>query len=191
MFVLVQILILLQIYHICRKTAVACRLVINELYYATLNDVVVRWFFMYQSHGMDVLSVLLILYCACYRDSDMVNCCHFHFVAVCCLHCFDTVGWAAGRASGLQKLSGGVLAWLSVWSEVQTCIWPSWCHCHSLSLASVKSRLVLPFRLTRVVLDKEPLNGCVCVCRVLDWICIVDELAAVVDQSMGWSHQVL
>jgi len=22
-------------------------------------------------------------------------------------------------------LSGGVLAWLSVWSEVQTCIWPS------------------------------------------------------------------
>ena len=33
-----------------------------------------------------------------------------------------------------------MLAWLSVWSEVQTCIRPSWCHCHSLSLASVKSR---------------------------------------------------
>ena len=33
----------------------------------------------------------------------------------------------------------------------------------SLSLASVKSRLVLPFwyRLTQVVLDKGPLNGCV------------------------------
>ena len=32
--------------------------------------------------------------------------------------------------------------------------------------ASVKSRLVLPFwhRLTRVVLDKGPLNRCVCVC---------------------------
>ena len=46
---------------------------------------------------------------------------------------------------------------------VQTCMWPSWCHCHSLSLASVKSRLVLPFwyRLTQVVLDKGPLNGCV------------------------------
>ena len=28
---------------------------------------------------------------------------------------------------------------------MQTCIWPSRCHCHSLSLASVKSRLVLPF----------------------------------------------
>jgi len=23
------------------------------------------------------------------------------------------------------QLSGGVLVWLSVWSEVQTCIWPS------------------------------------------------------------------
>ena len=39
-----------------------------------------------------------------------------------CLQCFD---WVAGRASGLQKLSGGVLAWLSVWSEVQTLIRPS------------------------------------------------------------------
>ena len=66
----------------------------------------------------------------------------------------------------VKKLSGGVLAWLSVWSEVQTCTRPSWCHCHSLSLASVKSRLVLPFwyRLTRVVLDKGPLNGRVCRC---------------------------
>ena len=61
-----------------------------------------------------------------------------------------------------KKQSGGVLAWLSVWSEVQICIWPSWCHCHSLSLAPVKSRLVLPFwyRLTQVVLEERPLNGC-------------------------------
>ena len=52
-----------------------------------------------------------------------------------------------------SELSSGVLAWLSAWSEVQTCIWPSWCHCRSLSLASVKSRLVLPFcyRLTVTV----------------------------------------
>ena len=63
-----------------------------------------------------------------------------------------------------KKLSGEVLAWLSVWSEMQTCIWPSWCHCYSLSLASVKSRLVLPFwyRFTWVVPEKGPLNGCVC-----------------------------
>ena len=74
------------------------------------------------------------------------------------------VGWQEGHPA-CKKLSGGVLAWLSVWSEVQTCIQPSWCHCHSLSLASVKSRLVLPVwhRLMRVVPDKYQLNVCVCV----------------------------
>ena len=77
--------------------------------------------------------------------------------------------WLGGRKGvrAVKKLSGGVLAWLSVWSEVQTCIWPSWCHCHSLSLALVKSRLVLPFwyRLTWVVLDKRAVKRvCVCVC---------------------------
>jgi len=45
---------------------------------------------------------------------------------------------------------------------------------HSLSVASVKSRLVLPFwyRLTWVVLDKGPLNGRVCVCVC---VCAADE----------------
>ena len=61
--------------------------------------------------------------------------------------------WLGGRKGirPVKKQSDGVLAWLSVMSEVQTCIWPSWCRCHSLSLASVKCRLVLPlwYRLTR------------------------------------------
>ena len=74
--------------------------------------------------------------------------------------------WLGGRNGirPVKKLSGGVLVWLSVWSEVRTCIWPGWCHCHSLSLASVKSGLVSPFwcLLTRVVPDKGPLNVCVC-----------------------------
>ena len=75
--------------------------------------------------------------------------------------------WLGGRKGirSVKKQTGGVLAWLSVWSEVQTCIWPSWCHCHALSLAPVKSILVLPFwyRLTQVVQEKRPLNGCCCV----------------------------
>jgi len=71
------------------------------------------------------------------------------------------VWWQEGHPA-CKKLIGGVLAWLCVWSEVQTCIWPSGFHCHSLSLASVKSRLVLPF-LYWVVPDKGPLNRCVCV----------------------------
>ena len=84
---------------------------------------------------------------------------------------FSALTLLVGRQEGhpaCKKLSGGVLAWLSVWSEVQTCTQPSWYQCHSLSLASVKSRLVLPFWywLTWVVLDKGPLNGCVCVSHV-------------------------
>jgi len=58
---------------------------------------------------------------------------------------FDALTLLVGRQEGhlaCKKLSGGVLAWLSVWSEMLTCIWLSWWHCHSLSLASVKSRLV-------------------------------------------------
>ena len=72
-----------------------------------------------------------------------------------------------------------MLAWLSVSSEVQACIWPSGFHCRSLSLASVKSRLVLPFwyRHTRVVPDKGPLNGCVCKliskCKLLGWLVVL------------------
>jgi len=85
------------------------------------------------------------------------------------LHITKLVGRQEGHPAS-KKLSGGVLAWLSVWSEVQTCIWPSWCHCYSLCLASVKSRLVLPlwYRLAWVVPEKGPLNGCVCVCK---WHC--------------------
>jgi len=36
-----------------------------------------------------------------------------------------------------KKLSGGMLAWLGIWVKVQICIWRSWCHCYSLSLAPV------------------------------------------------------
>jgi len=41
---------------------------------------------------------------------------------------FSSLMLLAGSQEGhlaCKKLSGGVLAWLSVWSEVQTCIWPS------------------------------------------------------------------
>jgi len=49
------------------------------------------------------------------------------------LHIFCNISFSAltllvGQQEGhpaCKKLSGGVLAWLSVWSKVQTCIWPS------------------------------------------------------------------
>jgi len=44
------------------------------------------------------------------------------------LSAFGVLTLLVGRQEGhpaCKKQSGGVLAWLSVWSEVQTCIWPS------------------------------------------------------------------
>jgi len=41
---------------------------------------------------------------------------------------FSALTLLVGRQEGhpaCKKQSGGVLAWLSVWSEMQTCIWPS------------------------------------------------------------------
>jgi len=41
---------------------------------------------------------------------------------------FSALTLLVGRQEGhpaCKKLSGGVLSWLSVWSEVQTCILPS------------------------------------------------------------------
>jgi len=41
---------------------------------------------------------------------------------------FSALTLLVGRQEGhlaCKKQSGAVLAWLSVWSEVQTCIWPS------------------------------------------------------------------
>jgi len=41
---------------------------------------------------------------------------------------FSALKLLVGQQEGhpaCKKLSGGFLAWLSVWSKVQTCIWPS------------------------------------------------------------------
>ena len=84
--------------------------------------------------------------------------------------CWQQDWLAVAKLSKSRASEWWVLVWLSVWSEVQTCIRPSWCCSHSLSLASVKPRLVLPFwyRLTWVVLEKGPLNARVCVC--VGWV---------------------
>ena len=80
------------------------------------------------------------------------------------------VGWQEGHpACKNWVVDDGVV----IWDEMQTCIWPSRCHCHSLSLCSSKSRLVLPswflpfwYLLTRVVPDKfqKSSKTIVCVC---------------------------
>jgi len=51
------------------------------------------------------------------------------FLVICVCFCaFSALMLLVVRQEGhpaCKKLRGGVLAWLSVWCEVQTCIWPS------------------------------------------------------------------
>jgi len=58
----------------------------------------------------------------------------FRLVPSVLWHC-----WLGSRKGiwPVKKLSGVVVAWLSVWGNVQICIWPGWCYCQSLSLAPV------------------------------------------------------
>jgi len=51
-----------------------------------------------------------------------------YFIFTVCSYSFSALTLLVGGRKGIRpvkKLSGGVLAWLSVWSEVQTCICPS------------------------------------------------------------------
>jgi len=91
-------------------------------------------------------------------EMDRIN------VGSLCLQYFDAVGWEDGYLA-YKKLSGRVLACLFILGEVQMCIWPSWCHCHSLSVASGKSRLILiPAHPCNPRQSPEGHKTCVCVC---------------------------
>jgi len=53
---------------------------------------------------------------------------NFPIFHLCIAIAFSALTLLVGRQEGhpaCKKQSGGVLVWLSVWSEVQTCIWPS------------------------------------------------------------------
>jgi len=45
---------------------------------------------------------------------------------------FSALTLLVGGRKSIRTVKNWV-AWLSVWSEVQTCIRPSWCQCHSMS----------------------------------------------------------
>ena len=89
------------------------------------------------------------------------------FAGWCGLQCFSAVGWAAGRASRLQKKQSGE-CWCVVCLEQGADL-----HTAQLTplplIVSCFSKIQIGF--TFLVLahlgspgKKEPLNGCVCVC---------------------------
>ena len=86
------------------------------------------------------------------------------------------VGRQEGHPS-CKKLEwwGTKLAWLSVWNEMQTSIWPQLMPLPLTVSCSSKIQVFLPFwyRLTWVVPEKGSLNVCVCVC-----VCVCGDSAA-------------
>jgi len=72
--------------------------------------------------------MIFIGWCQCFEFlSVSLDVKKIHFT----LSGWPSVLWASVLQEGQEghpackKLSGGVLAWLSVWSEVKTCMWPS------------------------------------------------------------------
>ena len=67
----------------------------------------------------------------CYRENEVCLIFSreiFYVTVVLCFMAFRALTLLVGRQEGhptCKKLSGEVLAWLSVWSKVKTCIWPS------------------------------------------------------------------
>ena len=91
-----------------------------------------------------------------------------YILSIYTIQAFSALTLLVGRQEGHPACKNWVVGcWRGYLSgaRCRLALWPSWCHCHPLSLASVKSRLVLPFWywLTWVVPDKGPLNGCVCI----------------------------
>jgi len=62
------------------------------------------------------------------HDDSSTNIVLVIIIIITTMYAFSALTLLVGRQEGhpaCKKLSGGVLAWLSVWSEVHTCIWPS------------------------------------------------------------------
>jgi len=76
----------------------------------------------------------------------------------------------------------GMLASLCVWVKVQICIWPGWCHCHSLSAVNpdwfyLSGAGSLRWSQTKFKKAVKWLRVCVCVCvRACMHVC-----------KMGWN----
>ena len=91
-----------------------------------------------------------------------------------CMNAFSALTLLVGQQEGhpaCKKLSGGMLVWLSVWREVQTCLWPSWCHC--FSKIQIGSTFLVPDHLG------SPGK------RAVKWMCVCVFLSCIA----AWQHQ--
>jgi len=132
---------------------------------------------LYKVRNFCLFVVVVLLCCFC-----LVSCCFWSLIIVFVLLCiciFDLPSvlwhcWLGGRKCirPVKNWVDGMLKWLCVWVKVQICIWPSWCHCHSLSLAAVNPdwfylpdfTFLVPAHLGSP--GQNPTVVCVCVCSL-------------------------
>ena len=111
---------------------------------------------MWYIHSAELVGQLLLRLHCCLLVLEYCQSCSLTSLTVTLIYsCFVSTRHAVSALTLLvkrqewhpacKKLSGGVLVWLSVRSDVQISIWPSWCHCHSLSLASEKIQIGFTF----------------------------------------------
>jgi len=126
---------------ICVKMVTYCQIYFTKLfaYYCSFSVVV-------------VLIAFRELYWWMWKAGSLLN--YFYF-AICIVTAlaFNALTLLVGLHKEhpvCKKLSDELLAWLSLWSEVQMiCIWSSWCHCHPIQHGAWIPVDTLPTRVQR------------------------------------------
>jgi len=88
------------------------------------------------------------------------------FVRSCYAICWPSVlwrCWLGGRKDIWPVKTEMVRYWRGYLSRARCKWWSSWCHCHPITYCFSKIQNCLFFwcRLTQIVLEKRPLNGCI------------------------------
>ena len=102
---------------LCYRSCTSCKCTEQ---FCDVTDVVFEW--EVRERAVRALGFLFSLAFVWFYDGSILRLMHHMLI---CLQCFDAVGLRQEGHPACKKLSGGVLVWLSVWSNVQTCIWPS------------------------------------------------------------------
>ena len=85
------------------------------------------------------------------------------------------VGWQEGHAA-CKKLSGGLLAWLSLWNEMQTCIWQQLMPLPLTVSCSSKIQIGFTFLV--------PAHPCIPRHRAVKWVCVYVCMSAVQSEAV-------
>jgi len=123
---------------------------------------------------MNIMHFIFVLLISAFSCKILVNFSLFSSAYLrvkyrCIYYAFSALTLLVGRQEGhpaCKKLSAGALAWLSAWSEVQTCIMsqlkplPLTVSC--FSKIQIGFTFLVPAHLGSP--GQGPLNGCVCVC---------------------------